>query len=101
MTRKDCAKTSPAEGAGYQNSGYTGVDSVLERLRTVRPDADVRAAVADLRERFYEDVPAAFLAWPETTRAIDTRFDIGDRSNFELLSNLWKWRPATDQPAVR
>ncbi len=92
---------SPADGAGYQNSGYTGVDSVLERLRTVRPDAEVRTAVADLRERFYEDVPAAFLAWPETTRAIDTRFDIGDRSNPDIFANLWKWRPATDQRAVR
>lgn len=92
---------SPAEGAGYQNSGYTGVDSVLERLRTVRPDTEVRTAVADLRERFYEDVPAAFLAWPETTRAIDARFDLGERSDPDVFANLWKWRPIARQAAAR
>ena len=90
---------SPAGGLAYQNSGYTGVDSVLERLRIVRPDAEVRTAVADLRERFYEDVPAAFLAWPETTRAIDTRLDFGDRSDPDVFGNLWKWRPAERQKA--
>jgi peptide/nickel transport system substrate-binding protein len=92
---------SPADGILYQDSGYTGVDSVLERLRVVRPDAEVRAAVADLRERFYEDVPAAFLAWTEKTRAIDSRLDIGDRSDPDLFANVWKWRPVERQKASR
>jgi hypothetical protein len=64
-------------------------------------DADVRVAVANLRQRFYEDVPAAFLAWPETTRAVDTRFDIGDHSDPEVFANLWRWRLAPDQQAAR
>ena len=92
---------SPADSLLYQDSGYTGVDSVLERLRVVRPDAEVRAAVADLRERFYEDVPAVFLAWPETTRAIDAGLDVGDRSDPDVFANLWKWRPAERQKASR
>ena len=92
---------SPVDAAAYQNSGYKGMDSVLDRLRIVRSDAEVRMAVADLRDRFYEDVPAAFLAWPETTRAIDSRFDRGDRSNPDLFANLWKWRPAERQTAAR
>jgi ABC-type transport system substrate-binding protein len=92
---------SPAAGVWMQNSGYTGVDSVLERLRTVRPDPEIRAAVADLRERFYEDVPAAFLAWPETTRAIDARFDVGEQSGPDIFANLWKWRPAGSLQATR
>lgn len=92
---------SPTAGVGYQNSGYTGVDSVLERLRTVRPNSEIRTAVADLRERFYEDVPAAFLAWPETTRAIDARFDVGEQSGPDIFANLWKWRPAGRQQAAR
>jgi peptide/nickel transport system substrate-binding protein len=90
---------SPGEGVAYQKSGYTGVDSVLERLR--RPDADVRTAMADLRERFYEDVPAVFLAWLETTRAIDARFDVGERSDPDIFANLWKWRPVARQAAIR
>jgi peptide/nickel transport system substrate-binding protein len=92
---------SPRDGLLYQDSGYTGVDAVLDRLRLVRPDAEVRTAVADLRERFYEDVPAAFLAWPETTRAIDSRFDTGDRSDPDLFAKLWKWRLAERQEASR
>ena len=92
---------SPVNGAAYQNSGYKGMDSVLDRLRIVRSDAEVRMAVADLRERFYDDVPAAFLAWPETTRAIDSRFDRGDRTDPDLFANLWKWRPAGRQTAAR
>ena len=91
---------SPVDGVAYQNSGYTGMDSVPDRLRMVRSDAEVRMAVADLRDRFYEDVPAAFLAWPETTRAIDSRFDRGDRTNPDLFANLWKWRPAERQSAA-
>jgi len=92
---------SPVGGAAYQNSGYTGVDTILDSLRIVRTDAEVRTAVADLRERFFQDVPAAFLAWPETTRAIDTRFDLGDRSDPDVFANLWKWRPAERQNASR
>jgi peptide/nickel transport system substrate-binding protein len=92
---------SPTVGAAYQDSGYTGVDSVLERLRRVRRDSEIRTALADLRERFYRDVPAVFLAWPETARAIDTGFDIGDRSDPDVFANLWKWRPAERQVAAR
>ena len=78
----------------YQNTGYTGADAALDRLRLARTDADVRVAVAELRQRFFEDVPAAFLVWPETTRAVDSRFDVGDRSDPEFFANLWRWKPA-------
>jgi hypothetical protein len=46
-------------------------------------------------------VPAAFLAWPETTRAVDARFDIGDQSDPDVFANLWRWRLAPDQQAAR
>jgi peptide/nickel transport system substrate-binding protein len=85
---------SPAAGAAYQDSGYKGADEALDRLRGALQDSDVRTAVADLRLRFHEDVPAAFLAWPETTRAVDARFDIGDRSNPDIFASLWHWRVA-------
>jgi hypothetical protein len=88
-------------GGGYQNSGYSGADEALDLLRRSRTDTEVRAAVANLRQRFYEDAPAAFLAWPERTRAVDVRFDVGDRSDPEILGNLWRWRPRTDLKASR
>ncbi|HEX6972910.1 MAG TPA: ABC transporter substrate-binding protein [Vicinamibacterales bacterium] len=87
---------SPAPGAPpLLNSGYTGADETLERLRVARADSEIRAGLADLRQRFYDDVPAAFLAWPETTRAIRTNFDVGERTvKQDVFSNLWQWRPA-------
>lgn len=88
-------------GEALQDIGYTGADDVLDRLRVARSEADVRAAVADLRQRFFEDVPAAFLAWPETTRAIDARFDVGAPNDPDIFANLWRWHPALVQQASR
>ena len=86
-----------ALGTVRQITGYTGADAVLDRLRQARAEEDIRLGVADLRQRFYEDVPAVFLAWTETTRAVDARFDIGDRADpeIQILANIYQWRPAT------
>jgi peptide/nickel transport system substrate-binding protein len=86
---------------GFQSTGYSGANTVLDDLRRSYNDADVRIAMVNLRQRFYEDVPAAFLAWPETTRAVDARFDIGDKSEPEVLSNIWQWHAGTEQKAQR
>lgn len=92
---------SPAGSAELQNSGYSGVNHVLEELRNARTDSEVRAGVADLRQRFYEDVPAAFLAWTHGTRAVDARYDVGDPSSPEILANLWRWRVGPTERAAR
>jgi peptide/nickel transport system substrate-binding protein len=82
-------------GAGVLlNSGYTGADKVFDHLRTVRSDAEVRAAVADLQQRFYEDAPAVFLAWQQTTRAVDARIDVSDGAEPDVFTNMRRWRPA-------
>ncbi len=93
--------SSPAGAADYQDTGYTGADAVLDRLRVVRSDAEIRAAVADLSQRFYEDVPAVFLAWPQTTRAIDSHFYLGEPGDPDIFAEVWKWRPTSDQRAAR
>jgi peptide/nickel transport system substrate-binding protein len=90
-----------ALGTVLQNTGYTGADAVLDRLRQARDEPQIRSAVGDLRQRFYEDVPAVFLAWTKTTRAVDTRFDIGDPSDPEIFANLWRWHLASTQLASR
>ena len=84
---------SPAGALGQvmQNTGYKGADAVLDRLRQARRDDDIRIAIGDLRQRFFEDVPAVFLAWTEITRAVDARFDVGDPKDPEMFANLWKW----------
>jgi peptide/nickel transport system substrate-binding protein len=91
-----------ALGGVLQNTGYNGADAALDRLRQARHDEDIRTAVGDLRQRFYDDVPAVVLAWTQVTRAVDARrFDIGDRSDPEILANMYKWRLATAQTASR
>jgi peptide/nickel transport system substrate-binding protein len=85
----------------YQSTGYHGADAVLDELRRSYGDSEIRIAMAQLRQRFYEDAPAAFLAWPETTRAVDKRFDIGDRTDPDVLANLWQWHVGPELKARR
>jgi peptide/nickel transport system substrate-binding protein len=95
-----------AMGPVWQNTGYTGADAALDQLRqTLDTDQDgIRIAISNLRQRFYEDVPAVFLAWPQTTRAVDHHFDIGnsaDPENSEIFANSYRWRLAPTQVASR
>lgn len=87
---------SPPEGiAAIQDTGYTGADEILDRLRELRSEPEIRSAVAELQRRFYEDAPAIFLAWQETVRAVDARIDVGDREQDpDVFSSIWRWRPA-------
>jgi ABC-type transport system substrate-binding protein len=84
-----------------QDSGYSGADSVLDRIRAASSDAETRSAVADLQQKFYEDAPAAFLAWIEATRAVDGRFDVGPQDSGDIFANVWSWRPAVSRSAAR
>jgi peptide/nickel transport system substrate-binding protein len=86
-------RSRTGEGA-LLNSGYTGADAILDHLRTVRTDTEIRAAVAELQQRFYEDAPAVFLAWQQTTRAVDARIDVSDGSEPDVFRNIQRWRPA-------
>ncbi len=90
-----------ALGPVMQNTGYNGADAVLDRLREVHKDDEIRIAVGDFRQRFYEDVPAVILAWTQTTRAVDARFDVGNPSDPEIFANLWRWQLASPQLASR
>jgi len=92
---------SGALGTVLQNTGYNGADAVLDRLRQARLPEDIRIGVGDLRQRFYDDVPAVVLAWAQVTRAVDARFDMGERSDPEILANMYLWRPAAAQTASR
>jgi len=93
--------SSPAGSAELQNSGYSGANQALDELRNARTDSEVRAGVADLRQRFYEDVPAAFLAWTHGTNAVDVRYEVGDPSAPEIWANFWRWRIGPTQRAAK
>jgi len=90
-----------ALGKVMQNTGYSGADDVLDRLRQARSEEDIRIGVGDVRQRFYDDVPAVFLAWTKTTRAVDARFDVGNQNDPDIFANLWRWQVASPQMAAR
>jgi len=81
------------------DTGYRAADAILDQLKASRSDDEVKAAIADLARVFYDDPPAAFLAWQEQTRAVSSRFDVAAEPNRDrdILINLWQWRPAGGQ----
>jgi peptide/nickel transport system substrate-binding protein len=83
------------------DSGYSGSDAILERIRVARTDDETRRAVSDLQQQFYDDAPAIFLAWLESTRAVDAQFALGQRNDPDIFAHLWQWRPTGQQQASR
>jgi peptide/nickel transport system substrate-binding protein len=79
---------------GVVNIGYTAADEALDALRTAMTDEAIKAAVRRVQEVFYDDPPAIFLCWPETTRALSRRFVIPD-PELDLGSSVARWYPAT------
>ena len=79
---------------GQVNNGYRSLDATLDRIRLARSDADIKAGVADLMRIIQEDPPAAFLAWQETNRAVSHKFDVDPEGGRDIVTNVWKWRPA-------
>lgn len=86
---------SPAPGeAPILSSGYTGADEVLDRLRHAYADDEVRRGMHELRQKFHDDVPAVFIAWLQMTRAVNSRFEVGDARKYDVFGNVWQWRLA-------
>jgi peptide/nickel transport system substrate-binding protein len=84
---------SGADGAVMLNSGYTGADELLDELRRSWTDAETRRILAALARRFHDDAPAAFIAWTEVTRAVSSRFDVGQDRVQDPFFSMWQWRP--------
>lgn len=88
----------PGEG----NTGYNGADAALDRLRTVAiTEAETRSAVGEVQRVFYEDPPALFLAWPETSRAVSAEIGVPYQSNTDIFGRIWSFRRASAETATR
>lgn len=74
--------------------GYSAADKVLDRLRTVSADADVRSAVSDLQQIFHDDPPAIFIAWPKVARVVSSKFEVPDEVGRDVIATLWQWKPS-------
>jgi len=86
---------SPQPGSRvYVNTGYASADAALDRLRAAIDDDEVRVAVGDVQRVFFEDPPALFLTWPETTRAVSREFVVPNDGPRDIMGSVRQWRPA-------
>ena len=92
ITYRFWRSTEPGNEA-MQRSGYTGADELLDRFRQSTSDQGVKEAVAVLSQRFYEDSPAAFIAWTQITRAVDSRFVVPDLGAEDPFAKIGQWQP--------
>jgi peptide/nickel transport system substrate-binding protein len=83
---------SPENPDPAQDSGYTGADLWLDRLRQSTSEPQTREALIRVIKAFHEDAPAIFIAWLEVTRAVDARFVVGETDTPDPFQALWHWR---------
>jgi peptide/nickel transport system substrate-binding protein len=85
----------------YNFTGYTAADATLDAIRSATSDEEVRTRTAELQRIFVEDPPAVFLAWETTTRAVSNEFSIPIEPGRDILSSIWRWRPAEDRQLAK
>jgi peptide/nickel transport system substrate-binding protein len=82
--------------------GYQAADKVLDRLRQVSSDGEVRAAVSDLQQVLHDDPPAIFIAWPTVARVVSSKFQVLDDAGKlvpddigrDVIGTLRQWKLA-------
>jgi ABC-type transport system substrate-binding protein len=85
----------PPGGSGFIGHGYSGADAELDAMQNARNEDELRRGVAAVYKKMSEDPPAIFIAWPEVSRAVSTRFDVPVEEGRDIMGgNLWLWRPA-------
>jgi peptide/nickel transport system substrate-binding protein len=87
-------RSAAADEPAFWRTGYTGADAALDRLRESQGDAETRAAVAEVARRFRDDVPAAFIAWTEVTRALTADIAVGEPNLHDPFTAIWRWARA-------
>lgn len=86
---------------GQVDRGYTAADAALDRLRTAIAEADTRSAVGEVQRAFYDDPPALFLAWPQTSRAVSGDIEVRYQPNVDIFGRAWSFRRAGAEQAAR
>jgi len=78
----------------YNFTGYTAADATLDAIRRAASDNEIRTRTAELQRIFVDDPPAVFLAWQTTTRAVSADFLVPSEPGRDILSSIWRWKPA-------
>jgi len=80
------------EGAPKQfDTGYTGADAALDRVREARTEEETRQAVRSLQQVMRDDPPAIFLLWSHTSRAVSARFRVPLTPDRDIFATLPQW----------
>jgi peptide/nickel transport system substrate-binding protein len=83
--------SSKQNSSGYQNPV---VDRAFDQLRQAADDATTRAAFHDLQAAMFDDPPAVFLAFSETTRAVNRRFRPVTPPGGDVFRTIPEWHLA-------
>ena len=85
----------PAGVPGPFDSGYRAADAVLDRLRHAITEVDTRQGVGELQRIMFEDPPALFLAWPQSTRAVSATIEVPKVADTDIVGRIAQFgRPA-------
>lgn len=88
----------PAGTPTLIRSGYSAADRELDAMDSAATEQELRDALAAVYRKMAQDPPAIFIAWPEVTRAVSTRFEVPVEKGRDIMgANLWLWRPARVQ----
>jgi peptide/nickel transport system substrate-binding protein len=82
---------SPEGAAKFSETGYTGADAALDRLREARTEEETRQAVRSVQQAMRDDPPAVFLLWADTARAVSARFRVPLTPNRDIFATLPRW----------
>jgi peptide/nickel transport system substrate-binding protein len=92
-------RSSPDDQPALWSTGYAGADAALDELRESTSDQATTAALAKVDQRFREDVPAAFIAWTEVTRALNADVVLDDPDTHDPFTVIWRWAKSPGAPA--
>ena len=76
------------------NASYTTATPALERMRKAVTDDETRAAVSELQQVLYDDPPALFLAWPQTSRAVAVDVAVPGPPQTDIMGRISQFRRA-------
>ena len=91
--------TPPPGQRAMLDAGYHGADAVLDRMRSATSDREMREAVDDLQKVLYDDPPAVFLVWGQTTRALRSDIRVPKETVPDVMGTLWRWQRSAPSPA--
>jgi peptide/nickel transport system substrate-binding protein len=87
-------RSNPTHALGQLDSGYTAADATLDRLRETLKESEIKRLVGDLQRVFYEDPPAIFVAWPQTSRAVSADLTVPYEPNADVIGRIWRFHRA-------